>query len=238
MKTSLIMDESPERLPISQWAEDDRPREKLVRKGKNSLSDAELIAILMRSGSRDKSAVELARSMLQHCGNNLILLSKLGIDDLMKFKGVGEAKAMSILAALELGLRRRHAEALARQVVGSSKDAFELFYPFLADSHYEGFWVLFLNRANCKLAVRQISEGGQAGTVADPKKIFKMALEHNAASMILCHNHPSGNLKPSEADVRLTRKLKEAGQVMDLPVLDHLIIGDEKYYSFADEGML
>ncbi|MBK6346988.1 MAG: DNA repair protein RadC [Bacteroidales bacterium] len=232
------MDESPERLPISQWAEDDRPREKLVKNGKNSLSDAELLAILLRSGSREKSAVELARSMLQKCGNNLIQLSRQSVGDLMKFKGVGEAKALSIVAALELGLRRRHAEVQVKQLVGSSKDAFELFYPFLTDNRYETFWVLFMNRSNCKLAVQQISEGGQAGTVADPKKIFKMALEHNASSMILCHNHPSGNLKPSEADVKLTRKLKEAGQMMDLPVLDHLIIGDEKYYSFADEGML
>ncbi|MFH1120293.1 MAG: DNA repair protein RadC [Bacteroidota bacterium] len=232
------MDESPGRLPISQWAEDDRPREKLIKNGKSVLSDAELIAILLRSGSRSKSAVELARTVLQSCENNLIALSKLGVDDLKKFKGVGEAKALSIVAALELGLRRRHAEVLEKQVVGSSKDAFELFYPYLTDSHYEGFWVLFLNRANRRLSVQGISEGGQAGTVADPKKIFKLALEQNAASLILCHNHPSGNLKPSEADIKLTRKLKEAGQMLDMPVLDHLIIGDEKYYSFADEGML
>lgn len=232
------MDESPERLPISQWAEDDRPREKMIKNGKSVLSDAELIAILLRSGSRDKSAVELARSMLQKCENNLITLSKLGVDDLTRFKGVGEAKALSIVAALELGLRRRHAEVPEKQVIVTSKDAFELFYPYLTDSHYEEFWVLFLNRANRRLSVLNISEGGQAGTVADPKKIFKLALEQNAASMILCHNHPSGNLKPSEADIKLTRKLKDAGQMLDMPVLDHLIIGDEKYYSFADEGML
>ena len=162
----------------------------------------------------------------------------LSVDDLTRFKGVGEAKALSIVAALELGLRRRHSEVLEKQVIVTSKDAFELFYPYLTDSHYEGFWVLFLNRANRRLSVQNISEGGQAGTVADPKKIFKLALEQNAASMILCHNHPSGNLKPSEADIKLTRKLKDAGQMLDMPVLDHLIIGDEKYYSFADEGML
>jgi len=232
------MDDSPVRLPISQWAEGDKPRERLIKNGKSVLSDAELIAILLRSGARDKSAVELARNMLQQSNNDLIALSKLSVEELMKFKGIGEAKALSIVAALELGLRRRHAEVPVKQVITSSHDAYELFYPNLADSQYEGFWVLFLNRANRKIAIQGISEGGQAGTVADPKKIFKMALDQNAAYVILCHNHPSGNLKPSEADIKLTKKLKEAGQMLDLPVLDHLIIGDEKYFSFADEGIL
>jgi len=232
------MDDSLVRLPIRQWAEGDKPREKLIKNGKGVLSDAELIAILLRSGSRDKSAVELARHMLQQCNNDLTVLSKLSVDDLMKFKGIGEAKALSILAALELGLRRRIAEVPVKQVISSSRDAFELFYPNLADSLYESFWILLLNRANRKIAIQNISEGGQAGTVADPKKIFKLALDQNAASIILCHNHPSGNLQPSDADKQLTRKLKDAGLMLDLPVLDHLIIGDDKYFSFADEGIL
>lgn len=232
------MDDSPSRLPISQWAEGDKPREKLIRNGKNVLSDAELIAILLGSGSTELTAVELARHILQQCGNDLIALSKLSVDELTKYKGIGGAKAVSIVAALELGRRRRQAEVPVKQVITSSRDAYELFYPYLADSLYEGFWVMFLNRANVRMSINNISEGGQAGTVADPKKIFKMALGQNASSVILCHNHPSGNLKPSEADIKLTRRLKDAGQMLDLPVLDHLIIGDEKYYSFADEGML
>ena len=232
------MDDSPVRLPISQWAEGDKPREKLVKNGKSVLSDAELIAILLRSGSRNKSAVDLARNMLLQSNNDLIALSKLSVEELMKFKGIGYAKALSIVAALELGLRRRHAEVPAKQVITSSRDAFELFYPYLADGLYEEFWVLFLNRANRKIAILNISEGGQAGTVADPKKIFKMALEQNTAYIILCHNHPSGNLKPSDADIKLTGKLKNAGLMLDLPIIDHLIIGDEKYFSFADEGIL
>lgn len=231
------MDDAPVKLPISQWAEGDRPREKLIKNGKSVLSDAELIAILLRSGTREKSAVELARSMLQQSNNDLIALSRLGVEELMKFKGIGEAKALSIMAALELGLRRRHAEIPVKQIISTSRDAFELLYPNMADNLYEGFWILLLNRASRKIAILTISEGGQAGTVADPKKIFKMALDQNAAFIILCHNHPSGSLKPSDADIKLTRKLKEAGLMLDLPVIDHLIIGDEKYFSFADEGI-
>ena len=232
------MDDNPVHLPISQWAESDKPREKLMRSGRSVLSDAELIAILLGSGTREKSAVELSRFLLSRCNNDLIALSRLSVDDLMRTKGIGEAKAVSIVAALELGRRRRQAEVLEKKVISSSRDAFELFYPYLADTLYEEFWVMFLNRANARIHIGSISEGGQSGTVADPKKIFKLALEYNAASVILCHNHPSGNLKPSEADIRLTRKLKEAGSMLDMPVLDHLIIGDEKYFSFADEGLL
>jgi len=232
------MEETYGRLPINQWAEDDRPREKLLRYGQKILSDAELIAILLRSGTREQSAVELARLLLQKSNNNLISLSKLSVDELMRIKGIGEAKALSILAALELGLRRRHSEAIVRQSVGSSGEAFEMLYPYITDSTYEQFWLLLLNRANKRISVENVSEGGLTGTVADPKKIFRIALERNAASIILCHNHPSGNLKPSEADIKLTHKLKEAGIMLDLPVLDHLIIGDEKYYSFADNGIM
>lgn len=230
--------EKPASLPIKQWAEDDKPREKLLAKGKAALSDAELIAILLRSGSRNTSAVELARLILQSVGNNLAMLAKLKVEDLTKFHGLGEAKALSIIAALELGLRRRGAEVPEKQTITSSEQAFELLYPNLADQQYEEFWVLFLNRANRKISILPVSDGGQAGTVVDPKRIFKTALEQNAAFIILCHNHPSGNLKPSDADISLTRKLKDAGIVLDIRVLDHLIIGDDKYYSFADNGLI
>jgi len=232
------MEDNKVRVPIKYWAEDDKPREKLISKGKEALSDAELLAILLRSGTKTRSAVELGRDLLQQVDNNLIGLSRLSAEELTRHNGIGEAKALSIIAALELGMRRRAAEIPVKKTISSSRDAFEIFYPNLADSLYEEFWVLFLNRANRKISVMSVSEGGQAGTVADPKKIFKMALDQNASYIILCHNHPSGNLRPSDADIRLTRKMKEAGQLLDLPVLDHLIIGDEKYYSFADEGQM
>ncbi|MEZ5084007.1 MAG: DNA repair protein RadC [Bacteroidales bacterium] len=225
-------------ISIREWAEDDRPREKLILKGRQSLSDAELIAILMGSGSRNESAVDLAKRILRDTGDNLVELSKLGVKDLMKYKGVGEAKAISIIAALELGRRRRGAEALERKKVTSSKDVFEYFSALIGDFTYEAFYILLLNRANKIIRHVEISEGGISGTVADPKKIFKMALEYNATSIILSHNHPSGSVNPSDADKRLTKKLKDAGEMLDVPVLDHIIIGDEKYYSFADEGII
>jgi len=224
---------------IKNWAEDDRPREKLMLKGKAALSDAELIAILIGSGNTEESAVELSKSILKSVQDNLIELSKLSISNLVKnFKGIGEAKAISIIAALELGKRRRSAEVLEKKKINSSKDAFELLQNMVADCLYEEFWIILLNKANKVLKYECISEGGITGTVADPKKIFKLALENNATSLILCHNHPSGNLKPSEADIKLTKKVKEAGLFLEILVVDHLIIGDEKYYSFADEGML
>ncbi|MDD3744802.1 MAG: DNA repair protein RadC, partial [Lentimicrobiaceae bacterium] len=191
-----------------------------------------------RSGSRNTSAVELARSLLQSVDNNLAMLARLKVEDLTRFHGLGEAKALSIIAALELGLRRRVAQMPEKQSVTSSEQAFELLYPNLADRQYEEFWVLFLNRANQKISVLSVSDGGQAGTVVDPKRVFKTALEQSAAYIILCHNHPSGQLKPSDADITLTRKLKEAGIILDIRVLDHLIIGDDKYYSFADNGLM
>lgn len=232
------MEPSKEYIPIHEWAEDDRPREKLLLKGKHSLSDAELIAILMGSGSKSESAVDLAKRILKSSKDNLIELSKLGVKDLTKFKGVGEAKAISIIAALELGKRRRMEEALEKKKIGSSIDVFEYFSGILSDSTYEAFYILLLNRANKIIREIQISEGGLSGTVADPKKIFKLALEQNAAAIILCHNHPSGNIKPSDADIKLTYKLKSAGEMLDLPVIDHIILGEENYYSFADEGKL
>lgn len=225
-------------ISIREWAEDDRPREKLILKGRQSLSDAELIAILMGSGSRNESAVDLAKRILKDTSDNLVELSKLSVKDLMKYKGVGEAKAISIIAALELGRRRRGAEALDRKKITSSKDVFEYFFALIGDFTYESFYILLLNRANKIIRHVEISEGGISGTVADPKKIFKMALENNATSIILSHNHPSGSVKPSDADIRLTKKLKSAGEMLDVPVLDHIIIGDEKYYSFADEGII
>ncbi len=232
------MESTKEYYSIREWAESDRPREKLLLKGKHSLSDAELIAILMGSGSKNESAVDLAKRILKGSNDNLIELSKLAVADLIKFKGVGEAKAISIIAALELGKRRRGAEALEKKKVTSSKDVFEYFAGVFGDSTYEAFYILLLNRANKVLKDVQISEGGFSGTVADPKKIFKIALEHNASSIILCHNHPSGNLQPSDADIKLTHKLKNAGEMLDLPVIDHIILGENNYYSFADEGKL
>jgi DNA repair protein RadC len=222
--------------PIREWAEDDRPREKMLNKGRHSLSDAELIALLIGSGSRNESAVDLAKRMLRSGHDNLLELSKLGINDLKRFKGIGEAKAVTLIAALELGKRRRSSEALERKKITSSRDAFEFFISLIGDHTYETFYILLLNRANNVIRAVQISEGGISGTVADPKKIFKIALENNSSSIILCHNHPSGNIKPSDADIRLTKKLKSGGELLDIPVLDHLIVGEERYFSFADEG--
>lgn len=222
---------------ILSWAEEDRPREKLLLKGKAALSDAELIAILIGSGSRDLSAVDLSKLILQSVNNNLNELAKLSINDLMKFKGIGDAKAISIAAALELGRRRKESEVIKKAKVGSSKDAYEVIRPYLMDLMHEQFWVLLLNRANEIIRPVQISIGGVAGTVADPKMIFKAAIEHLASAIILVHNHPSGNLSPSQADKDLTKKVKQGGQTLDIPVLDHLIFSDNGYYSFADEGV-
>lgn len=223
---------------IKFWSEEERPREKLLLKGKSVLTNAELIAILIGSGTRTVSAVDLSKHLLGKAENNLIELAKMSVSDLQKIKGIGEAKAISIVAALELGKRRRSEEALHRRKVTNSKDAFEYMQITLSDSPYESFWILLLNRANRILRPIKISEGGMSGTVADPKRIFKMAIDFNAASIILCHNHPSGSVKPSESDLKLTEKLKASGELLQLPVLDHLIMGDNTYYSFADEGTL
>ncbi len=232
------MENNFKKASIKEWAEDDRPREKLLNKGKASLSDAELIAILIGSGNTEESAVELSRRILASAGSNLIELSKMGVTDLMQFKGIGEAKAISIVAALELGRRRRSAEAQQRSAIKSSRDAFEHFYAALSDQHYEQFWILLLDQSHKVLRLQQISDGGLTGTVADPKKIFKLAIENNAPAMILCHNHPSGNLQPSDPDIQLTKKLVKGGELLDVRVLDHLIIGTDQYYSFADEGIM
>ncbi|MCB9187188.1 MAG: DNA repair protein RadC [Flavobacteriales bacterium] len=222
---------------IRAWAEDDRPREKLLLKGKSTLSDAELIAILIGSGNTDETAVDLSKRILQSLNNSLTELGKLSVKDLMQFKGIGEAKAISIIAALELGRRRKDTEPEKRVRITDSRSAFEIVYPHLGDLNYEEFWVIFLNRANAVIGKQNVSKGGVSGTVVDPKVVFKMAVQFPASGIILAHNHPSGNLKPSQADHELTRKLKEAGKALDIPVLDHLIIGDRDYFSFVDEGV-
>lgn len=234
------MEKYPGQTPASirYWAEGDRPREKLLLKGKASLSDAELMAILLGSGTKNESAVDLSRRILASIDHNLIELSKMTVSELLKFKGIGEAKAISIVAALELGRRRRGAEVVKRKTITSSHEAFELLQPYLGDLHYEQFVVVLLNRANHVLKVVNVSDGGMAGTVVDPKKIFRMALDGNASSIIMGHNHPSGNCKPSSEDMALTRKLRKAGAVLDINVYDHLIVGAENYYSFSDEGTM
>lgn len=225
-------------LGIKSWAEEDRPREKLLAKGKASLSDAELIAILIGSGSRNETAVGLAQRILTHAENNLHDLGKCSLSELMKFKGIGEAKAITIAAAMELGRRRQLSDIKERPQIRSSRDGYNVIAPILIDLPHEEFWILLLNRANRVMARERISIGGVAGTVVDAKMIFKKAIEQLASSIVLCHNHPSGNLNPSQADIKITRKLKTAGESLDIAVLDHLIVSEKGYYSFADEGMM
>lgn len=229
---------APTSFSIKSWAEEDRPREKLLAKGRAALSDAELMAILLGSGTAKLSAVDVAKLILQAVENDLNALAKLSVKELMRHKGIGEAKAITIVAALELGRRRKEAAASQRTVITCSTDIYNTIRPNLQDLPHEEFWVVLLNRANVVMRKQPVSTGGVAGTVADPKLIFKHALEQLASSIILVHNHPSGNRNPSAADIALTRKLKEAGQFLDLPILDHLIYTDLGYYSFADEGML
>jgi DNA repair protein RadC len=226
------------RIPISQWASDDRPREKLQRLGPRALSDAELVAILIRSGTKEESALDLAKRVLARTGNDLFRLGKLDLNELMGFKGMGEAKAMAIAAALELGRRRRDTDAELRTSVTSSTAAFEIIRPVLSDLPHEEFWLIVLDRGNRLIDRVPVSRGGLHGTVADPKIIFKEAIERRAASIILCHNHPSGQLRPSEEDILLTRKLTNGALLLDITVQDHLIIGANGYYSFADNGMM
>lgn len=226
------------RLNLKSWAEEDRPREKFIGKGKFSLSDAELIAILISSGNRNETAVELSKRILASVGNNLNELGKLGLEQLMRFKGVGEAKAISIAAALELGRRRKLSEIASKPIVQSSQDAFDQIVDVLSDLHHEEFWVILLNAANQVVDKRNISKGGVNGTVADAKLIFKPAIEKLASSIVLCHNHPSGNINPSNADIYLTQKMVEAGKSLDISIVDHLIVGNNVYYSFADEGLM
>ena len=223
---------------ISELAEEDRPREKLLLKGKSALTDAELIAILIGSGTKTLSAVDLSRLILKNVNHELSSLAKLSIKDLMKFKGIGEAKAISIVAAMELGRRRKDQEPQAKFKITSSKDVYDLMRPELFDEVVEHFYLVLMTRSNQVIKKQLISQGGTSGTVVDAKVVFKTALDHLAQSMILVHNHPSGSLTPSEQDKRLTERLVKIGRDMDLPVLDHVIFSDRGYFSFADEGIL
>ncbi|MHC1708511.1 MAG: DNA repair protein RadC [Bacteroidales bacterium] len=233
------MEENKHFNSIREWAEDDRPREKLMLKGKHALSDAELLAILLGTGTRGESALDLAKKILRQAGDNLLELSRFTADELInRFKGMGPAKAITLLAALELGNRKRTSEALRKEKICNSRDAYEYLRGILGDNAYEEFWILVMNRANQIKRGICVSEGGFSGTVADPKKIFQLALEQKGSAIILAHNHPSGDPRPSDADLQLTKKMKEAGLMLEMPVIDHIIIGDEKYFSFADEGLL
>lgn len=225
-------------LSIKSWAEDDRPREKLLLKGKSALSDAELIAILIGSGSRSESAVDLSKKILNSIDNSINKLGKLSVLDLQKFKGIGEAKAISIITALELGRRRRLEQALELPKITSSKAVFSIMQPIIGELQHEEFWIIFLNNSNKVLYKQQSSKGGLTGTLVDVRLVFKKAIELYATAVILCHNHPSGKLQPSSADKLITTKLKNAGETLDIKVLDHLIITENAYFSFADESLM
>jgi DNA repair protein RadC len=223
---------------ITAWAEEDRPREKLMLKGRQTLTDAELLAILIGSGTVGQSAVALAQEILASVAHNLHDLGKMSLRDLQNFKGIGEAKAITIAAALELGRRRQRTDLREKPTITSSQDAFNLIAPMLNDLHHEEFWLILLTRANEVIHCPAISKGGSAGTVVDIKQVYKTALDANAASLIAIHNHPSGSLTPSQQDREVTQKLKSAGQVLECPLLDHLIVSARGYYSFADQGLL
>ncbi len=223
---------------IKEWSKDDRPREKLLATGAENLSNSELLAILIHNGTRQKSAVDVAKEVMKLGKDSLAALGKLSIKELMKIKGIGEAKAITIVAALELGRRRQAGEIMHKPIVSSSKDIADFLQIKLKDYRHEVFAVLFLNRANKINHFEVISEGGITGTVADPRIILRKALEEDAVNIILCHNHPSGSLKPSKADEQLTQKIKQAALFLDITVLDHLIVSEDGYYSFADEGIL
>ena len=224
--------------PITNWSEDDKPREKLMLKGKSVLSDAELIAILIGSGSRNESAVALSKRILASVDSNLNALGKLSLAQLTQFKGIGEAKAIAIIAALELGRRRRAEEATELTKVTSSKIIFEIMQPIIGELPHEEFWVIYMNNSNKVIYKSQLSKGGITGTLVDVRLVYKMALEMGATALILCHNHPSGTLVPSDADKQITKKVKTAGESLEIKVLDHLIITERSYFSFADEGLI
>ncbi len=226
-------------LTITQWAEEDRPREKLMQRGISSLTDAELLAILIGSGNRDETAVELSRRILRSAHDNLDELGRFSIEELIaNFKGVGEAKAITIVAALELGRRRKHAESLEREQIITSRDIFELFHPLLSDLPHEEFWLLLLNNANKVLGQVKLSSGGINGTGVDTRMALKAALDKMAVLVAICHNHPSGSTKPSPQDKQLTQKLQKAFQALEINLVDHIIVGRNDYYSFADVGEL
>jgi DNA repair protein RadC len=225
------------KIGIKSWAEEDRPREKLSAQGRRALTDAELIAILIGSGSRNETAVELSKRILHHYDNDLNKLGKASINELSSFKGIGEAKAISIIAALEIGRRRNDFETKTPDTVLSSKDAYNIMRRHLVDLNHEEFWILLMGRSQKVLAKELVSKGGLSETAVDPKVIFSMALQHQSSGIILIHNHPSGSLKPSQNDINLTKRLTDAGKILSINILDHLIISDEGFYSFADEGI-
>ncbi len=224
--------------PIRSWSEDDRPREKLRNKGKTALSDAELIAILIGSGSRNETAVDLSKRILSASNNDLNSIGKLSMNQLMAFKGIGEAKAIAIIAAMEIGRRRRAEGAIQLSKITSSKSIFEIMHPIIGELPHEEFWIVYLNNSNKVISKSQLSKGGITGTLVDVRLVFKTAIETGATAIILCHNHPSGTLTASESDKQITKKLKAAGEILDIKVLDHLIITENGYFSFADDGIL
>ncbi len=226
------------RQSIKSWSRSDRPREKLLEKSKKALTDAELLAIVIGSGTAERSALDLARDILASSGQSLAECAGLGVSQLLRFKGIGEARAAHMVAAFELGQRMRMSQSPKKPVIMSSRDAFELMYPLVGDLPHEEFWIMTLNRGHGVRRTVCISQGSVSGTVADPKKIFKLALEDNASALILCHNHPSGRVQPSTNDNQITTKCRKSGAFLDLPVLDHLIIAGEQYFSYADEGLL
>ena len=225
-------------LKITDWAVEDRPREKMIQYGTSTLSDAELLGILISSGTKDKSAIDLGRELLALVNNNLNALGKLTIADLTKIHGIGNARAVTIAAALELGRRRKLSENPEVVQIKCSKDVADIFQPVLSDLLHEEFWILFLNRSNRVISRMKLSQGGISGTVTDVRLAMKKAIECLASGIIVCHNHPSGNLNPSESDSKITQKIKEAGNLLDIQLLDHLIISDRDYYSFADNGLI
>lgn len=227
-----------EKLTIKNLAEEDRPREKLMLKGRHSLSDAELLAIILGSGSRKLSAIEVAQLLLNKGNNDLNNLAQFTLEDLKSINGIGDAKAISIIAALELGRRRKESKKEKRTKITCSKDIFEFIAPYLLDLNHEELWVIILTRSNHIKSVEKVSMGGMTGTVADPKIVFQKALSHQGCSIILIHNHPSGQVKPSQADIMLTKKIKEGGKFLEIPLLDHIVFGNDIYFSFADEGIL
>ncbi|MDA8874327.1 DNA repair protein RadC [Winogradskyella sp.] len=232
------MSEKPTSFSIKNWSQDDQPREKLRDKGKLTLSDAELVAILIGSGNRNESAVDLCKRILASVDNNLNALGKVSLKHLMEFNGIGEAKAITITAALELGRRRKFEDAVKQEKITSSRDVYDIMQPVLGELSHEEFWVIYLNNSNKVLQKQQLSKGGITGTLVDVRLVLKQALEVGATALILCHNHPSGKLKASEADKKITQKLKTAGLSLDIKVLDHIIVTEKAYFSFADETIL
>jgi DNA repair protein RadC len=232
------MSEKPEHISIKNWAEDDQPREKLLSSGKKSLSDAELMAILLRSGSKGESALSLSKRILNNYQNDLYKLGKASLSELMQYKGIGEAKAISIVAALELGRRRQHVPETKIKTIASSKDAFSFIAAKLQDLLIEEFWVILLSQSSKPIKTIRISTGGVSSVVVDTRIVLRQAISYLASGLILIHNHPSGQLKPSKQDINLTNKLKEGASLFDIKLLDHLIVTDNNYYSFADEGII